>query len=152
MSPSTRTLRTVSDVEIEKNMPHKMTLLMKIESSIRHYVILKTELSLLTGFLTSLFLAICSVKLWFVFGILAFVLNFIPNVGSVIAALLPLPILIVDACGDDEDSSGDCLGPWQLTLGFFLPGFAQFVIGNVCNSLCPDAQKYIAEYQCAGVN
>ena len=46
---STRIPRTVTDDEIEKRQPHKMSLVMKIEASIRHYVILKTELSLATG-------------------------------------------------------------------------------------------------------
>ena len=29
------------------------------------------------------------------FGLLAFILNFIPNVGSIIATLLPVPIILV---------------------------------------------------------
>ena len=70
---STRIPRTVKDVEVERDDPHRMTLFMKVESSIRHYIILKTKLSLLTGFLVGAVLGSCGVKLWFVFGVLTFV-------------------------------------------------------------------------------
>jgi AI-2 transport protein TqsA len=125
---STRIPRTVKDAEIEEEDPHHMTLFMKVESSIRNYIILKTKLSLLTGFLVGAVLGLARVKLWFVFGVLTFVLNFIPNFGSLIAMFLPVPILIVDACG--EGKTEDCLEPVQQALAFIVPAIIQGIIGN----------------------
>ena len=34
--------------------------------------------------------------LWLIFGVLAFWLNFIPNVGSALAIALPLPLVLLD--------------------------------------------------------
>ena len=38
----------------------------------------------------------CRVRMAMVFGVLTFLLNFIPNIGSIIAQLLPVPIVILD--------------------------------------------------------
>merc|ERR1712178_676476 len=45
---------------------------------------------------TAIILVACSCPLGAVFGLLAFLLNYIPNVGSIIAMVLPLPIIILD--------------------------------------------------------
>jgi AI-2 transport protein TqsA len=39
---------------------------------------------------------ILQVRLASVFGLLTFLLNYIPNVGSMIAMLLPIPVIYVD--------------------------------------------------------
>ena len=78
-------------------------------------------LSMATGALVGVILAILGVDLAMVFGILAFVLNFIPNIGSLIAIVLPLPLVLVDP-------------EFTLTLlvlAIALPGAVQMVIGNV---------------------
>jgi len=67
----------------------------QIEAMIKNYVSLKFALSALTGVLTAIFLVSCAVPLGTVFGLLAFLLNFIPNVGSIIAMFLPIPIIIL---------------------------------------------------------
>lgn len=46
------------------------------------------------GVVTGIILKSLSVDLWLVFGVLAFWLNFIPNVGALIAVLLPLPLVV----------------------------------------------------------
>ncbi|WP_143300823.1 AI-2E family transporter, partial [Candidatus Entotheonella palauensis] len=56
-----------------------------------------------------------------VFGLFAFLLNFIPSIGSIIATLLPLPVVLVD-----PESS---LTTVILAIG--LPGSAQFLIGSL---------------------
>ena len=33
-----------------------------------------------------------NIKLWFIWGLLTFAFNFIPNVGSLIAMILPVPV------------------------------------------------------------
>ena len=47
-------------------------------------------------FFTAISLLALQVDLWLVFGLLAFWLNFIPNVGTVLAVALPMPIVIID--------------------------------------------------------
>ena len=118
---STRTMRTVDDHEMEQQRPHEMTTLQRIEAAIRHYVILKAKLSALTGGLVLFILFICGVKLWLVWGVLTFVLNFIPNVGSAIAMVLPIPVILVD----------QTLSPGAKAAGILLPAVVQMYIGNV---------------------
>ena len=59
--------------------------------------------------------------LGWLFGVGAFLLNFIPSVGSVIAVVLPLPVVLFD----------DTLGPGVKVMAFAIPAVIQFVLGNV---------------------
>ena len=59
----------------------------RIVNEVRHYLILKTWMCLLTGTLTGLFLYFMGLDYPFLWGTLAFLLNFIPNIGSIIAAV-----------------------------------------------------------------
>jgi predicted PurR-regulated permease PerM len=62
----------------------------KIESIIQkqnQYFSAKTVVSLITGILISIILAIIGVDFPMLWGALAFILNFIPNIGSIIAAI-----------------------------------------------------------------
>ena len=59
----------------------------RIVNDIRHYLILKTSMCLLTGVLTGLFHYCMGLDYPFLWGTLAFLLNFIPNIGSIIAAV-----------------------------------------------------------------
>ncbi len=64
-------------------------------------------------------LALFGLDLALVFGVMAFLLNFIPNVGSIIATLLPLPLAIVQF-----DSTGMIVGI------VVVPGLVQMFIGS----------------------
>lgn len=55
--------------------------------SVNHYVVLKTLISLLTGLLVSLMLWAKGVNFYILGGLLAFLLNYIPNVGSILSAI-----------------------------------------------------------------
>jgi len=55
------------------------------------------------------------------FAVFAFVLNFIPNVGSLLATLLPMPIVIL--------TPETTWVTW--TLAFVLPLCVQVIVGNV---------------------
>ncbi|MEY3015329.1 MAG: hypothetical protein RIT45_4064 [Pseudomonadota bacterium] len=93
----------------------------RIDAQVKRYVNLKIGLSAATGAAVWLILALLGVELAMVFGVLAFVLNFIPNVGSVIATLLPLPLVLFS-----PDVS------WTTAvLAVVLPGSVQMVVGNV---------------------
>lgn len=60
---------------------------LEIVQSIQHYIVIKTWISLLTGILITAWLAWFGVSYAALWGLLAFLLNFIPNVGSIIAAV-----------------------------------------------------------------
>ena len=59
----------------------------KIEASVNAYLVTKTNVSLGTGICTSLICLLLGVPLWFVWGILAFLFNYIPYIGSIIASM-----------------------------------------------------------------
>jgi predicted PurR-regulated permease PerM len=64
-----------------------LTSLSEIEKSLRHYLFIKTLTSLATGFLITFSLWIIGVEYPFLWGLIAFLLNYIPNIGSIIAAI-----------------------------------------------------------------
>ena len=93
----------------------------EVEKQVEHYIVTKALISLATGVLVGLTLAVLGVDLALVFGLLAFLLNFIPSVGSIIATLLPVPVVVV---------SPD-ISTTTATLAILLPGLIQIVIGNI---------------------
>ncbi len=93
----------------------------EIVGKIRHYILAKLLLSAATGILVGLALWALDVRLALVFGLLAFLLNFIPSVGSVVATLLPLPVVLLSP---DVSTT-------TAVLAIALPGAVQFGIGNV---------------------
>ncbi len=58
-----------------------------IGDSIRHYLSIKTVTSLLTGVLIWICLAIIGLDYAIIWALIAFLLNYIPNIGSIIAAV-----------------------------------------------------------------
>lgn len=70
-----------------------------IDEQIRSYLSLKTVISLATGIAFGLALWLFGIPMATAFGMLAFLLNFIPNIGPVIASLLPLPLILLDPNG-----------------------------------------------------
>jgi len=93
----------------------------EIERNIERYIIAKLLISLATGTLHGLILLALGVPFAVVFGVLAFLLNFIPNLGPVIATLLPLPVVLLNPE----------LSPLVKVLAIALPGVLQTVSGNV---------------------
>lgn len=61
--------------------------LRQIVADVRRYMFLKTVMSLLTGVLVGLWLLAVGVEFPLLLGVLAFALNYIPTVGSIVAAL-----------------------------------------------------------------
>jgi AI-2 transport protein TqsA len=91
----------------------------QIDRDIRRYLVLKTLISLATGVMFWAILAGFGIELALVFGVVTFILNFIPSIGSIIATALPIPIALVQY---------DTLGPVLLLL--VLLTIVQMVIGN----------------------
>ncbi|WP_435953931.1 AI-2E family transporter [Dryocola sp. BD626] len=63
--------------------------------SVSHYLVLKTAISLVTGVVVWAMLGALDVRFAFVWGLLAFSLNYIPNIGSVLAAIPPVAQVLV---------------------------------------------------------
>ena len=61
--------------------------LSKITDSIKRYMAIKTLTSLATGILVAIWLAVLGVDYPMLWGLLAFLLNYVPNIGSIIAAV-----------------------------------------------------------------
>ncbi len=65
-----------------------------IDTQIQRYLGIKTVISLITGLLATIILLFFGVDFAIVFGFFTFVLNYIPNIGSIIATALPLIIAL----------------------------------------------------------
>ena len=93
----------------------------QVVSRVQTYLLSKIVVSAVTGLLVGVTLLILDIPLAMVFGLLAFLLNFIPNVGSLIATLLPLPVVLVDPN----------VSSLAAILAVAIPGAIQAVMGNV---------------------
>jgi len=78
---------SVKGKAIAKSTNVTMGYLSTIAQSIRHYLSIKTMTSLLTGFLIWIALLIIGVDYAIIWALIVFLLNYIPNFGSIIAAL-----------------------------------------------------------------
>jgi AI-2 transport protein TqsA len=94
--------------------------LAQIETSVKSYIVSTMLLSAATGLLLGMTLALLGVEFAWVFALLAFLLNFVPSVGAIIASLLPLPVILLSP----EMSLTAKL------LAFAIPAAIQFVIGS----------------------
>lgn len=91
----------------------------RINKSVQQYLGLKTLISLLTGILVTLALALLQAPFPFLWGLLAFLLNFIPNIGSIVAGIPPILITLFD--------SGSITRTLMVTLSFVV---IQTLVGN----------------------
>ena len=73
--------------KIEKLYGNSLNYFEEIGKSIRHYLSIKTLVSLLTGLFIWIWLLILGVDYAFLWGVIAFLLNYIPNIGSIVAAI-----------------------------------------------------------------
>lgn len=69
--------------------------IVEIQKKISKYIITKTMTSVTTGILVGFLLLVSGADLTFMFVILTILLNFIPSIGSIIATLLPIPVLLL---------------------------------------------------------
>jgi AI-2 transport protein TqsA len=88
--------------------------------SVRRYVLVKTIVSVLTGALVYAVLHALALDLAGTWAFLAILLNFIPNIGSIVATLLPTVAALVQY---------DSWTPVLAVLG--IVGLIQFAVGNV---------------------
>ncbi len=101
------------------NTEKTLTAIDKFSNGVNQYVAIKTMMSLLTGLLIMVWLWALGVDYFVLWGMLAFLLNFVPTLGSIIAAV-PAVLLAVVQLG---------VGEALLTgLGFLVVNFG---VGNV---------------------
>jgi predicted PurR-regulated permease PerM len=88
-------------------------------NNVRNYLGIKTLTSFATGLLIALGLKLIGVQYAFFWGLLAFLMNYIPNIGSLIAAIPAVLIVLI------ENSFADLM--WTIALY----GIVNLVIGNI---------------------
>ena len=91
-----------------------------VTSQINKYVVTKTWISAVTAALVSLILWLFGVEFALIWGMLTFLLNFIPNIGSIFATLFPVIFSIIQ------------FDSWITIIWITLSLITvQFIIGNV---------------------
>ena len=79
--------------------------------NINRYMVIKTGTSLGTGVIAAIWLTILGVDYALLWGLLTFLLNYIPNIGSIMAAIPPVLLALIT------------LGPWSslaVALGYLI--------------------------------
>jgi predicted PurR-regulated permease PerM len=66
-----------------------------IEDQVQHYLLIKIFISFSTGCLSAIILTVVGVDFAIFSALLIFILNFIPNIGSIIATMFPILISIL---------------------------------------------------------
>jgi len=87
--------------------------------SVQRYLLIKTLVSIGTGFVVGIALALMGVDYAILWAVIAFLLNFIPNIGSIIAAVPPMLIALIQ------------LGPMSSMLVAGLYMVTNTVFGNI---------------------
>lgn len=67
----------------------------RFSDSVQRYLLIKTLVSIGTGIFAGSVLAIIGVDYAILWGVIAFLLNYIPNIGSIIAAVPPMLIALI---------------------------------------------------------
>ncbi|MBP5429782.1 MAG: AI-2E family transporter [Elusimicrobiaceae bacterium] len=91
-----------------------------VQKQISFYLLVKIGVSLLAALCTWIVLATTKTELAMMLAVLTFILNFIPNIGPVIATLSPVPVLFLQYGFD-----------WHMLLVLTLLTAVHFVIGNI---------------------
>jgi AI-2 transport protein TqsA len=73
--------------EVLRNPEHDLPHFVRFAATINRYMAIKTSVSVATGIIVTIFLSIIGVDFPILWGMLAFMLNYVPTIGSVIAAV-----------------------------------------------------------------
>ncbi len=87
---------------------------------VKKYIFTKFITSSATGILAGIIYWFLGIELALIFGVLTFILNFIPVFGSVIAVLIPIPVAFLQFSD-----------PTNLILIILLPTIVHIIIGNI---------------------
>ena len=91
----------------------------RVVDSMKRYMVIQTAISLSTGILIGIWLAILGVDFPVIWGLMAFLLNYIPNLGSIVAAI-PAVLLAFIQLG---------MGRAALAAGGYI--VINFILGNM---------------------
>ena len=91
-----------------------------IENRIKKYLFIKTCLSVLMGVSAGLILLMLGVKYIGIIMLMNFLLNYIPNIGPVVATLIPVPFMVISTK----------FGWFSIFLAIIMPTVAHFIIGG----------------------
>jgi hypothetical protein len=105
----------------EKDPAEVFGLRHQVSKQIRKYIVVKTFVAATTSVLVGVTLGLLDVPLPAVFGLLTFCLKFIPNVGSWIAVLLPVPLLLLD----------ETITLGRFLAAIFIPAGIHIVMGDI---------------------
>ena len=92
----------------------------EIAATIRSYITTMTAIAATTGVLVGLVLWALGLHMAWLFGLLVFLLSFIPNIGSIVATLLPIPVAVTQF----QD-------PWMVLAVVAIPGAIHVTMGNL---------------------
>lgn len=106
-------------IAFDKNGTNISETIIEIDDQIQSYLFIKTLLSLATAIIATLLMIFFDVDFPFLWGLLTFTLNYIPNVGSLVATVFPIIFTLLKFG----------LGIHSITLSTLLIS-NQFLIGN----------------------
>ena len=108
-----------------------------VDKQIFVYIRGKSAISAFVAITNATILAFIGLDLWLAFGVIAFFLNFIPNIGMFISVLLPMPLIGLDPQFSPYQIAGAFLGP--LLVGSFAKDVLEPVVLGNSTSLHPIA-------------
>lgn len=91
----------------------------RVTQEVQRYLVIKTFMSLMVGLATGIWVALCDVQYPIFWGLVAFVMHFIPNIGAFLASIPPVLLALF------EDGTGAALG---MALGFAV---INTILGNL---------------------
>ena len=77
----------------------KVSQLSNVMTQVHHYLMIKTTISFVTGLGLGLWVWIWGVDFPILWGLLAFLLNYVPNIGSILAAVPPVLVGLIQPGG-----------------------------------------------------
>lgn len=91
-----RLIRRLSRTLTTEEAMHSSHIFTQIEHQISRYLLVKTIISVGTAVFGMFFMYLFNIDFIFVTGILLFILNYIPNVGSILASIFPVMVSILE--------------------------------------------------------
>ena len=88
-------------------------------ASVKSYIVIKTVISFITGLAVAVYLVIVGLEFPVLWGLLAFILNYVPNIGWIIAAVPAILLALV------------ALGPMTAVIVFAGYLVINFILGNI---------------------
>jgi predicted PurR-regulated permease PerM len=82
-------------LKLQQTNKNGLKQLIEVSDDIKHYMLIKTLISVVTGIIITIFLKIVGVHYAVLWGLVAFLLNFIPSIGSIIAAVPAILMALV---------------------------------------------------------